>query len=71
MNVLNNGALGPTADHGPERPSEGRFASLYEGLKAKALPFRSAQRSGVPGFYTPRVVDDPGTLNALGRAARR
>ena len=42
MNVLNNGTLGPTVDHRPERRRKGRSAAVLRGFSAKALPFPSA-----------------------------
>jgi hypothetical protein len=47
MNGLNNDPDGPTVDHLPERPWNGRSASSCGGLGANALPFRSALRNGL------------------------
>src|SRR2546421_480142 len=45
MNALNNGTLGPTVDHAPERLLSGDRASLQGACPMQALGVRSAQRS--------------------------
>jgi hypothetical protein len=49
MNAMNNDPHGPTVDHLPERPGNGRSAPLCEGFWVNALPFPSAQPSHLRG----------------------
>jgi hypothetical protein len=63
MNVLNNGTLGPTVDHRPERGWKGRASQFYWAFRQKRCPLPALNEAVWGELRRLAIVFCLGTLN--------